>query len=251
LVEEGETLLDIAYRYSVELNELLVANPGINPRFLSIGQPLLIPGPGGEVIGALAPTTTPHPVQLEPAQCYQVPSGALWCLTIAAHTGGGYIEGLALAISLLGSDFETVRSEIAYSPLNVLSADFPMPIGALFEPPLPEFTGVDLSVISSVLIEDTGDRYLPIEWSLDGSERAANGLSWMASGTIEIPSLAEVDVRVVLLVSALSSDGGLLGFKTWDTVTQSNSVPFDIMVFSLGSEIDHISIQAEALVLPG
>lgn len=249
-VEEGETLLDIAYRYGVELNVLLVANPGINPRFMSIGQALLIPGPEGEVIGALAPTTTPYPVQLEPAKCYPVPSGALWCLTTASHTGGGFIEGLALAISLLDSEFETLRSELAFSPLNLIGSEMPMPIGALFDAPLPEFGAIDLTVISSVFIDEIDGRYLPLEMKQDSPEKAPDGLNWTTSGTIEFLSSVGVDVRLVLVAAAYSAAGDLIGFKSWESVTQKLVVPYEITVFSLGPEIDHISIQAEALVLP-
>jgi LysM repeat protein len=253
IVQEGETLLDIAYRYGAELNELLVANPGINPRFLSIGQPLLIPGPEGDLIGALAPTTTPHPVMLTPANCYRIPSGALWCLTSASHSRSGKIEGLALVISLLGDDFEPLRSEIAFSPLNLVISDQPMPMGALFDPPVPEYSFVDLAVISSVYIEDVGDRYLPVNVTLDASEKAPDGLSWSASGTIHLSDAGESDLRLVLVAAAFSSNGDLVGFSTWEAVTQSDvelPVQFDLTIFSLGSEIDRILVQAEALVLP-
>jgi LysM repeat protein len=43
-VQAGETLMAIARRYHVKLESLQSVNPGLNPRKLSIGQRLVIPG---------------------------------------------------------------------------------------------------------------------------------------------------------------------------------------------------------------
>ena len=64
VVVSGDTLLGIAIRYGVSLDELLVMNPGIDPRILSIGQEIIIPSPGDESAGALLLTPTPVPIDL-------------------------------------------------------------------------------------------------------------------------------------------------------------------------------------------
>jgi murein DD-endopeptidase MepM/ murein hydrolase activator NlpD len=52
LVQPGDTLSEIARLFNVSLNELLAANPGIDPNFLAQGQELVIPGLEG-VTGVL------------------------------------------------------------------------------------------------------------------------------------------------------------------------------------------------------
>lgn len=54
IVEEGDTLYDIALRFNVSLEELIEANRLENPNQLQVGQELVIPAPR-------APTVTPLP----------------------------------------------------------------------------------------------------------------------------------------------------------------------------------------------
>lgn len=54
IVQEGDTLYDIALRFGVRLEDLIEANHLENPNQLQVGQELLIPPPRG-------PTVTPSP----------------------------------------------------------------------------------------------------------------------------------------------------------------------------------------------
>jgi len=54
IVQEGDTLSEIAQRYGVDLDELIAVNNLQDPNNLSIGQQLWIPVP-------LEPTATPSP----------------------------------------------------------------------------------------------------------------------------------------------------------------------------------------------
>ncbi|MCK4314811.1 MAG: LysM peptidoglycan-binding domain-containing protein, partial [Anaerolineae bacterium] len=68
VVQEGETLLSIAYEYGVSLPSLQAANGIENPLLLQIGQELTIPV-GEEVTettpGLLLPTPTPLPFDVQ------------------------------------------------------------------------------------------------------------------------------------------------------------------------------------------
>src|SRR5918996_2461079 len=44
IVQPGDTLSFIASRFNLTINELITANPSIDPNFLSEGQELVIPG---------------------------------------------------------------------------------------------------------------------------------------------------------------------------------------------------------------
>src|SRR5262249_32342821 len=44
IVQPGDTLLAIANRFNVTLNDLLTANPSIDPNLLAQGQQIIIPG---------------------------------------------------------------------------------------------------------------------------------------------------------------------------------------------------------------
>jgi LysM repeat protein len=80
-VQPGDTLLGIALKFGVELEVLLQANVGIDPRALQIGQQLRIPNllNTGQTIAQLI-TPTPLPLTLVPPTCYEIPSGSVLCL---------------------------------------------------------------------------------------------------------------------------------------------------------------------------
>jgi LysM repeat protein len=56
-VQSGDTLAGIAERFNVSLDDLLTANPGLNPAQLSVGDVVRLP----EGVDANAPTPTPEP----------------------------------------------------------------------------------------------------------------------------------------------------------------------------------------------
>jgi murein DD-endopeptidase MepM/ murein hydrolase activator NlpD len=58
IVQPGDTLLDIAELFNISLNELIAANPSVDPNFLSVGQQLVIPGLEG-VTGILETEVVP------------------------------------------------------------------------------------------------------------------------------------------------------------------------------------------------
>ena len=59
-VRPDDTLWEIAANYGLSLNELLAANPGVDPRRLMAGQQLVIPGISQEVLTAVqAPPPAP------------------------------------------------------------------------------------------------------------------------------------------------------------------------------------------------
>jgi murein DD-endopeptidase MepM/ murein hydrolase activator NlpD len=47
ITQQGDTLWDIAYRFNITFDDLLAANPDIDPDFISVGQQLVIPGLDG------------------------------------------------------------------------------------------------------------------------------------------------------------------------------------------------------------
>lgn len=74
-VRPDDTLWDIAANYGLSIDDLLAANPGVDPRRLMAGQPLRIPGiaqdmlqaaQGQQPAPAAAPEAAPVPVQAPP-----------------------------------------------------------------------------------------------------------------------------------------------------------------------------------------
>jgi hypothetical protein len=244
IVQKDDTMLGIAIRYGVTLEELLVANPDINPRILSIDQAIMIPSLEGDVPGGLIPTATPIPLQLAPVHCYPTATLHSWCLTYIENEGEDWLEGLSAIITVFNSEGDQIDAQPAYAPINLLPPGFVMPLGVKFS------SAVDLAVATtntSFIAQAVKDRYvsLTVEWE-------ANTQSTSASVKVFIHVVDENVFGIdgaTILISALDSDSNLVGYRKveWeDRVEVGGSFEADIEVFSLGPQIDRIQVLAEA-----
>lgn len=248
-IAEGETLLAIALRYGVAFEDLLASNPGVDPRFLSIGQKLRIPGPEGQPLDTLLPTSTPVPLQSSSQRCYPTANRGAWCILTLANDSESSVEGLAAELRVVAPDGTLVERGLAYSPLNVLPPDRVMPLAYYVEPPAPAGVTASFSLISAIGSGAAGERYVDSE--LEDLDLGPSGAEdhWRASGTMRVVEPTEgSSYRVSILVMALDSQGETVGFTKWqpDTTT-SGPWPFQIEVFSLGPPIDHLELLREVV----
>lgn len=253
-VKEGETLLDIALEYGLSLDQLLAANPGIDPHFLSIGQELQIPGPEGELSQALLPTSTPLPISTTAVVCQRAASGSLKCIVTADNDRSTAVEGLTARITLVGSDGRALESQLAYAPLNRLPAGGKMPLMASFERTLPDFVGASVDLLSAVESGAVEGRYIPVELDQISRERLEGGLQWRVAGRAELRAEELPDqARLSILAAGLDDQERIVGFTKWEPRKFEPSEPlqFELLVHSLGATIVDIYLLAEAAPVVG
>ncbi|HET7009270.1 MAG TPA: LysM domain-containing protein [Anaerolineales bacterium] len=251
IVERGETLLIIAAQYGVTLDALLALNPGLNPMLLSVGQPLLIPGPEGEPITSLLPTATPIPLTFSPVMCFPTATGGLMCLTAIRNPGDVTLEGLTANIELIDDEGEILASRLAYAPLNLLPPGASMPLGVYFEPPAPAAASAQASGVTAFPANEVEGRYLEVSIRRGTDARGRNGSSWIVSGEVVVaPTEVGRALRVQVLAMGLDAEGELVGFTIWEsaeTPGPGDSIPFTLQVVSLGRPIERVELSAEAL----
>lgn len=133
-VKPNDTLWEIASRYNLFVNDLLAANPGVNPQRLRIGQTLRIPiaGDAVEAITPLAPVSATYIVR---------PDDTLW--DIAANYGLSVDDLLAanpgvdprrLAVSqkllIPGISQDILSATLAAAPMRQPSGPESAPVAA-------------------------------------------------------------------------------------------------------------------------
>jgi LysM repeat protein len=212
-VEADDTLLGIAIRYGLTLDQLLAANPGIDPRFLSIGQELRIPGPDGEAPGGLLPTSTPLPLPLVGTACYPTAGGRLMCLATLVNDTESPLEGLTAQITLLSPENQVLDSQLAYAPLNLLPPGARMPLSAAFDLPDEAEVRPRISLLSAFESLSADQRY-PITQLEDVLEMPdSTGASWRVSGRLDLAEAADdgAAIRAGVLAMALDSAGNVVG----------------------------------------
>lgn len=245
-VQAGDTLLGIALRYGVELDHLLAANPEIDPRFLSVGQAIRIPGPDGAAPETILPTSTPVNLPVGAPSCYLNVSGGTVCFALVENPGQMTIEGLTGQISLLTDRGAAAASVLAYPPLNLVPPGGRMPLVAYFPESEGLGGGARVSLLSAVTAAELEGRYAPVE--IVSFERVLSGGT--ATVEFEIVSLSEPgrEARVEVLVVAYDRDGNVVGFRKWESsrpVSPRGTVSGVVIVASLGPPIEQVELLAE------
>lgn len=104
-VQPGDTLLQIAVRFGIDPILLQMANGGMEPRSLQIGQMLTIPQPSFNDQGQpILPTTTPLALNISPPNCYSTPTDHILCLGEVNNPLQQAIERVTLLVRLLRPD---------------------------------------------------------------------------------------------------------------------------------------------------
>lgn len=253
IIEEGDTLLVVANRYGKTLDELLVANPGINPRFLSIGESLIIPGEEGGTQGAILPTPTPLPLRLSDVQCFNTQDGGNWCLTDARYPGDQTIENIVVRLDLRDSLGEVLDTTLVYAPLNLLSPGEIAPLAAYFAHPVPDYESASAMLVGAVINSDIEERYAQLNLEIQTSNPAQDMLSWEVNGGVQFDDFEEdIQYRVAVVVVALDDSDRVIGYVKWEPAVEDveSFIDFSTTVYSLGPEIESVAIYAEGLKVP-
>ncbi len=253
VVRANDTFLAIALAFGLSREELLAANPDLNPDLLSIGQQLLVPSPGGEATATPIPTPTPLPLQVAEPLCFPSTSGGLWCLLTVTNTTGEAIEGLSGWVTLVDAGGLALVTAPVYPPLNRLSAEQVMVLAAFLPPPAPGYSRAAGALTMAVPVEDAERRYPPLDWSATRSQPAADRRSWQVDVRVGIPASASSSPRVAVAVLAFDAQGQGIGFAKWEpdaALRPGEETEAHLVVYSLGPEIDHVDVLAEALAVP-
>lgn len=254
IVGRNETLLGIASQYGVSLEALLAANPGVNPRFLSIGQGLIIPGPDGQPVTSLFPTPTPVPVRLISLDCYSAPSDSMWCLATVQNTTETVLEGLSAVIKLVGEDGQVLASVVANAPANLLPGGKSFALAAYFPPPAPSFAIAQMEMRSGVPLSEGDERYVDVEIVRPVATPGPDSKSYGVTGRLAVTEGSDpANARLAVLAMGLDSAGKVVGYTRWEEVVEiaeGAEVPFEVTVISLGPVIEKVDLLAEGLRLP-
>lgn len=244
----NDTLSGVALRFGVTLEDLLAVNPSVDPNTLVIGQELIIPGTEGEA-AAVGPATTPVPMDGSDLRCYSTSTGGLWCFWLLSNNSGAPAENLAAEITLYNQAGEAVRAETALGPLNLLRRNDHMPLVVYFTPPVPDWAEARASLQTSLPVSNVGDRYLPAEVIDQQVTVSDDGLWAQVSGSVRLSDAQAEAGLVWILATAYDADGQVVGVRRWENengVNAGKKRDFNINVYSMGPDIDHVELLVEA-----
>lgn len=246
-IKKGDTLSSIAYLQGTKLKDLIAANPGVDPGFLTIGMTLTIPITSMNAAQLLGPT--PIPIVLSEPLCYPQADGGLYCLSIAHNTQSFDAENVTAEIILTTQNLDESVKKVAIAPLNILPSGTSTPLVVYFPPPVPSMFQPQATLISVLPLPAESRRYLDLNLNIASIDIAKNRLQATLSGKIFLPPDQPSAQQVRVLAIAYDASTNPIGFRLWEsetTLLAGELLQFDFQIFSLGPKIVEINAYAEA-----
>lgn len=239
-ITNDDTMLGLAFRYGVKLEDLKTANPNVNPNAMTVGSQLIIPISGE--ISEVMSTPTAVPVKAGQPACYGTADGGAWCVIAVHNDLDVSLENLSAWVGLYSSGGEMTANQVAYAPMNILRPGSTMPLMAHFSAPLPAEYGARSEMLSVYTIAANDARYLDAEAKADQVEINPQGSQAVVSGKVLLSSGSAKPTQVWVLVVAYDAQGNILGARKWKSAGDTS---FNTTVYSLGGIIDHIELLCE------
>jgi LysM repeat protein len=251
-IQLGDDMYSIAWRYGISPQAIMTANPTVNPNAMIVGESLLIP------ITPTPEATTTVPVKLSPTatlvygnlhepDCYRDAVEGLWCFVLVENDLDGSLENVSGVVTLEESG-ET-RQETAILPLNILPAGESLPLIAYFQPSVSNDFSASAQVDFWLPVMQDDQRYLDVEIVKQEVQVNEDGQIARVTGELHLPEDGPGAEYVWVNATAFDADGNVLGVRRWDRLTPlspGSELPFDLTVYSLGGEIDHVTLLVEA-----
>jgi LysM repeat protein len=105
----GEDMFGIAWRYGITLEDLMAANPEVNPNFLASATLLVIPAiePAGAIQRAADPT--PIPLETGRLNCARSADGGVWCFWPVHNPHRFALENISAIFRLADRDAQNIQ----------------------------------------------------------------------------------------------------------------------------------------------
>jgi LysM repeat protein len=136
VIQSGESLLGIATQYGISVAALQDANGILDPRFLQIGEQLIIPRPeeveAAEAGQTLTPTPTPLAAAVENVLFNETNIGGLSVLGEVWNNTGTPLEQVRVGVSLLDDAGQEVGTADGMVALDLVDVDERAPFAILF-----------------------------------------------------------------------------------------------------------------------
>lgn len=248
-VQAGDTLLKIAIQFDSSTEAIQEANGIIDPRFLQIGQQLVIPPPQSDPEKPPTPTPTPPPVEIEAINFQKTDYGPLWGLGKVRNPSQDYLTGVVIEASLFDGAGVLLAREAAYTQLDVVPPQQSAPFAILFETPPEDFAQYQVVAVAGVPLSAQARYYFDLEvFDLHG---APEGLAtYRLNG--QLRNTGPVDAESIRLVAVVYDQAGRVLAQRQAELAVSRLkagaiTPFELDLIVPRGIVDHYELLVQGL----
>jgi LysM repeat protein len=241
VVEEGDTLGAIAFRYEVSVDGIQAANGIDNPQFLQIGQELIIPtddDEAGPIPGLLLPTATPLPLIIQGVAFYETPVGSLWCLGEVVNTTDLILANTQVHVALFDASGGPLVQASAFAAAEAIPPGERSPFGILFTSPPPDWASSQVTIMRGEAAGPLAASY--VSMAVTETEGQPSGPQFQVSGIVQNISTDQAASSVDVIVTAYDAEGMVTAFRQVSVevagaLVPGSTVPFTIRLNSHGA----------------
>ena len=245
-IKSGDTLSQIAEQLRVTVDSLLLANPGLDPNSLHVGETLLIPSSAGN---AAAATATPAPLDILEVACRPMATGAAWCFALVHNDSAEPLENVTAQISILDSEGGFLAGQDVALLLDVLPPGASLPLAVPFPGPLPLELKPQVRILTAMRLSPDTQRYLPVAVRNEMTTISWSGRTADVRGEVTLAADNKNAAQIWLGAVAYDRSGRVLGWRRWESaggMGAGSSMPFQLFVYSLAGVIDRVELVAQA-----
>lgn len=245
-VQQGETISSIALKFGVSMDDLIAANPEVNPSAMSIGTMLNIPSNPDNPTGE--PTPTPAPFTVEQIACYPTSNKGMWCFVLAYNASPDFMENLSAQVTLIGSNGTFIATQTALLPLNILPPNTSLPLSVYFPPDVPVDAKPQVQILTAIRLSANDPRYLPAAVNNTLVQIDADGHFANITGEVRLPAESNAATQTWVAAVAYDESGRVVGVKRWEGggIQPGGSLGFEMSVASLGGVLTRVEFAVEA-----
>lgn len=226
IIKENDTLLDIALRLDVPFDDLLRANPNIDPSVLQIGQEIIIPADGTLIDTADVEVVL---IDVDAPICTVTSAEGVICLGIVTNNQTQPIQQVSVEVQLFDEDDQVLAEETALIEQAFISPGELAPYHVLFAEVVGETVSrVTAQQVSGILTDTLDSHFAQLE-AESASLLAENDLYQFSAQLVNRSEGTVARPRVV--ITLLDDANRPYGYRIWDgTETLSPNGQVDMQV---------------------
>lgn len=247
VIKSGDTLSQIAEALKVPLDELLLANPGIDANSLRVGDSILVPA-ARSTDPSLA-TATPVPVRISEVTCRPMVTGAAWCFALVHNDSAESVENITGEIAILDSSGNEVANQPAALLLDVLPAGSALPLAVLFPAPVPLDPMAQVRLGTAMRLRADDQRYVPAVANNVLTLVSWSGRTADVTGDVILPDRTHDAASIWIAAVAYDENGRVVGWRRWESsggARAGSTLRFELSVYSLAGRIRRVELEVQA-----
>lgn len=248
-IQPGDTLLKVAIQFDRSTDAIQEANGIPDPRYLQIGQRVIIPPPELGPEDPPTPTPTPLPLEVTSINFQQAQQGMLWCFGTVHNPGNDLLTEIVIEAALLDEAGGLLAREAAFTQLDVALPDQSVPFALRFDDPPSSFAQYRIIPVSGVPLAEDTRYYFDLE-TFDVRGERQKSTAYEVTGQLRNFGSADVE-SVRLVVIAFDDEERVLAQRQVELVVTllkaGATTPFEVDLIVPDGTVARYEVLAQGL----